>query len=310
MKTQSTAARPKRKGISWGYLFILPFFVTYCIFALVPQLLTIYNSFFENYREGLKQVGPCFVGMRNYVKLFTPDKNGSIAILKFAGNTMLMWLEGAVPQVLIALLLSVIFTSYRLRIKGQQFFKTVIYMPNLIMASAFSMLFFTLFSNVGPINQLIMQLGIADQPIPFFDKQYTVRGLVALMNFLMWFGNTTILLMAGIMGIDQCLFEAANLDGANSVQVFFKVTLPLLMPVLVYTVITALIGGLQMFDVPQVLTNGAGTPNRSSTTLIMYLNNFLKTSKNYGMAGAVSVIIFIITGLLSILVFKSLTKED
>ena len=313
MNTQSTAARPKRKGISyakWGYLFILPFFVTYCIFALVPQLLTIYNSFFENYREGLKQVGPYFVGMRNYVKLFTPDKNGSIAILKFAGNTMLMWLEGAVPQVLIALLLSVIFTSYRLKIKGQQFFKTVIYMPNLIMASAFSMLFFTLFSNVGPINQLIMQLGIADQPIPFFDKQYTVRGLVALMNFLMWFGNTTILLMAGIMGIDQCLFEAANLDGANSVQVFFKVTLPLLMPVLVYTVITALIGGLQMFDVPQVLTNGAGTPNRSSTTLIMYLNNFLKTSKNYGMAGAVSVIIFIITGLLSILVFKSLTKED
>ena len=305
MKTQSTALRPKRKGISyakWGYLFILPFFITYCIFSLVPQLLTIYNSFFENYREGLKQVGPYFVGMRNYVKLFTPDKNGSIAILKFAGNTMLMWLEGAVPQVLIALLLSVIFTSYRLKIKGQQFFKTVIYMPNLIMASAFSMLFFTLFSNVGPINQLIMQLGIADQPIPFFDKQYTVRGLVALMNFLMWFGNTTILLMAGIMGIDQCLFEAANLDGANSVQVFFKVTLPLLMPVL--------IGGLQMFDVPQVLTNGAGTPNRSSTTLIMYLNNFLKTSKNYGMAGAVSVIIFIITGLLSILVFKSLTKED
>ena len=313
MKTQSTATRPKRKGISyakWGYLFILPFFITYCIFALVPQLLTIYNSFFENYREGLKQVGPYFVGMRNYVKLFTPDKNGSIAILKFAGNTMLMWLEGAVPQVLIALLLSVIFTSYRLKIKGQQFFKTVIYMPNLIMASAFSMLFFTLFSNVGPINQLIMQLGIADQPIPFFDKQYTVRGLVALMNFLMWFGNTTILLMAGIMGIDQCLIEAANLDGANSVQVFFKVTLPLLMPVLVYTVITALIGGLQMFDVPQVLTNGAGTPNRSSTTLIMYLNNFLKTSKNYGMAGAVSVIIFIITGLLSILVFKSLAKED
>ena len=313
MKTQSAAPRPKRKGISyakWGYLFILPFFITYCIFSLVPQLLTIYNSFFENYREGLKQVGPYFVGFRNYIKLFTPDKNGSISILKFAGNTMIMWLEGAVPQVLIALLLSVIFTSYRLKIKGQQFFKTVIYMPNLIMASAFSMLFFTLFSNVGPINQLIMQLGIADQPIPFFDKQYTVRGLVALMNFLMWFGNTTILLMAGIMGIDQCLFEAANLDGANSIQVFFKVTLPLLMPVLVYTVITALIGGLQMFDVPQVLTNGAGTPNRSSTTLIMYLNNFLKTSKNYGMAGAVSVIIFIITGLLSILVFKSLTKED
>lgn len=308
---KSRVRRKKRISYAkWGYLFILPFFVAYAIFSLYPQLLTIYNSFFENYRDGLTQVGPNFVGFKNYVRLFTPDKNGTISILKFAGNTLIMWIEGAVPQVGIALLLSVFFTSYRLKIRGQQFFKTVIYMPNLIMASAFSMLFFTLFSNVGPVNQLIVAFGWADKAIPFFDKQVTVRGLVATMNFLMWFGNTTILLMAGIMGIDQNLFEAANIDGANSLQVFFKVTLPLLMPILIYTVITALIGGLQMFDVPQVLTNGAGTPNRTSTTLVMYLNNFLKTSKNYGMAGAVSVVMFIITGLLSLVVFRSLTKDD
>ena len=308
---KSRVRREKRISYAkWGYLFILPFFAAYAIFSLYPQLLTIYNSFFENYRDGLTQVGPNFVGFKNYVRLFTPDKNGTISILKFAGNTLIMWIEGAVPQVGIALLLSVFFTSYRLKIRGQQFFKTVIYMPNLIMASAFSMLFFTLFSNVGPVNQLVVAFGWADKAIPFFDKQVTVRGLVATMNFLMWFGNTTILLMAGIMGIDQNLFEAANIDGANSLQVFFKVTLPLLMPILIYTVITALIGGLQMFDVPQVLTNGAGTPNRTSTTLVMYLNNFLKTSKNYGMAGAVSVVMFIITGLLSLVVFRSLTKDD
>ena len=314
MQATAKRSRVQRKNrisyAKWGYLFILPFFVAYAIFSLYPQLLTIYNSFFENYRDGLTQVGPNFVGFKNYVRLFTPDKNGTISILKFAGNTLIMWIEGAVPQVGIALLLSVFFTSYRLKIRGQQFFKTVIYMPNLIMASAFSMLFFTLFSNVGPVNQLIVAFGWADKAIPFFDKQVTVRGLVATMNFLMWFGNTTILLMAGIMGIDQNLFEAANIDGANSLQVFFKVTLPLLMPILVYTVITALIGGLQMFDVPQVLTNGAGTPNRTSTTLVMYLNNFLKTSKNYGMAGTVSVVMFIITGLLSLVVFRSLTKDD
>ena len=314
MQAAAKRSRVQRKNrisyAKWGYLFILPFFVAYAIFSLYPQLLTIYNSFFENYRDGLTQVGPNFVGFKNYVRLFTPDKNGTISILKFAGNTLIMWIEGAVPQVGIALLLSVFFTSYRLKIRGQQFFKTVIYMPNLIMASAFSMLFFTLFSNVGPVNQLIVAFGWADKAIPFFDKQVTVRGLVATMNFLLWFGNTTILLMAGIMGIDQNLFEAANIDGANSLQVFFKVTLPLLMPILVYTVITALIGGLQMFDVPQVLTNGAGTPNRTSTTLVMYLNNFLKTSKNYGMAGTVSVVMFIITGLLSLVVFRSLTKDD
>ncbi len=303
----------KSKGISyakWGYIFILPFFIVYLIFTFYPQILTIYNAFFENYRDGLTQVGPNFVGFSNFVKLFTPDKNGVIDILKYTGNTMILWLLGAVPQIVIALLLAIFFTSYRLNIKGQQFFKTVIYMPNLIMASAFSMLFFTLFSNVGPINQLIQAWGWSDIPIDFFAKKVTVRGLISLMNFLMWFGNTTILLMAGIMGIDQSLFEAANLDGATSTQTFFKVTLPLLMPILVYTVITAMIGGLQMFDVPQVLTNGAGTPNRTSMTLIMYLNNYLGKSKNYGMAGAVSVVIFIITGILSLIVYRSLTKKD
>ena len=304
---------PKRKGISyakWGYLFIAPFFITYAIFNLYPLFLTIYNSFFENYRSGLKQVGPNFVGLANYVKLFTPDANGTIDILKYLGNTIVLWLGGAIPQIVIALLLAIFFTSYRLNIRGQQFFKTVIYMPNLIMASAFSMLFFTLFSNVGPVNQLLMQSGIIDEAIDFFSIKISVRSLICLMNFLLWFGNTTILLMAGIMGIDQNMFEAANIDGANSVQTFFKVTLPLLTPILVYTVITAMIGGLQMFDVPQVLTNGGGTPNRTSMTLIMYLNSYLKTSKNYGMAGAISVIIFLITGALSLLVYRSLTKKD
>ena len=306
-------ASTKRKGISyakWGYLFIAPFFITYAVFNLYPLFLTIYTSFFENYRSGLKQVGPNFVGLANYVKLFTPDANGVVDILKYAGNTVVLWVGGAIPQIVIALLLAIFFTSYRLNIKGQQFFKTVIYMPNLIMASAFSMLFYTLFSNVGPVNQVLMQMGVANEPIDFFSIKITVRGLICLMNFLLWFGNTTILLMAGIMGIDQNMFEAANIDGATATQTFFKVTLPLLTPILVYTIITALIGGLQMFDVPQVLTNGAGTPNRSSMTLIMFLNSYLKTSKNYGMAGAISVIIFIITGLLSMLVYRSLTQKD
>ncbi len=313
MKRLPDSRKAKRKSISyakWGYLFIAPFFLTYAIFNLYPLILTIYNSFFENYRSGLKQVGPNFVGLANYVKLFTPDANGTIDILKYAGNTVVLWLGGAIPQIAIALLLAIFFTSHRLNIRGQQFFKTVIYMPNLIMASAFSMLFFTLFSNVGPVNQLLIQWGVVDTAIDFFSIKITVRSLICLMNFLLWFGNTTILLMAGIMGIDQNLFEAAEIDGAGSIQVFFKVTLPLLMPILVYTIITALIGGLQMFDVPQVLTNGAGTPNRSSMTLIMYLNNYLRTSKNYGMAGAISVIIFIITGLLSLMVYRSLTKKD
>ena len=301
----------RHKGVSyakWGYIFIIPFFVVYILFTLVPQLTTFYNAFFENYRSGLKQIGPNFVGFANFEKLFSVGKSGSIDILKYFGNTIVLWVMGAVPQVVVALLLAVFFTSYRLNIKGQQFFKTVIYMPNLIMAAAFSMLFFTLFSPVGPVNQILLSSGWADSAIDFLGIRISVRILIAMMNFLMWFGNTTILLMAGIQGIDQCLFEAADIDGANSLQVFFRVTLPLLAPILVYTVITAMIGGLQMFDVPQVLTNGKGTPNRTSFTMVMYLNSYLGPSKNYGMAGAVSVVLFLISSALSLVVYKTLSK--
>ena len=304
--------KPRKSGVSyakWGYIFILPFFITYFIFTLTPQIMTIYNSFFENYRNGLKQIGPNFVGLRNYVALFTPDKSGTIGMLKYFGNTLILWVMGAVPQIVIALLLAVFFTSYRLNIKGQQFFKTVIYMPNLIMAAAFSMLFFTLFSTVGPVNQILLAHGIVEKSVNFLGLKVSVRILISLMNFLMWFGNTTILLMAGIQGIDQNMFEAAEIDGANSLQVFFRVTLPLLAPILIYTVITAMIGGLQMFDVPQVLTNGKGTPDRASMTMVMYLNNYLGTSKNFGMAGAISVVLFIISAGLSMFVYNSLSRQ-
>ena len=131
------------------------------------------------------------------------------------------------------------------------------------------------------------------------------------MNFVMWFGNTTILLMAGMMGIDTSLYEAAEVDGATSTQRFFKITLPLLRPILVYVMITSLIGGIQMFDVPQILTNATGDPMRKTLTLIMYLNKHL-FSKNYGLGGALSVVLLVITAILSVVVFKVMgyDKED
>jgi cellobiose transport system permease protein len=293
----------------WGYLFIAPFFIVYILCTLIPQFLTVYNSFFESYMDGLKQVGPNYVGIKNYIALFTPDSTGVIGIIKYTQNTLIIWILGAVPQFVIAMLLALFFTSYRLNIKGQPFFKSVIYLPNLIMASAFAMLFFTLFSNVGPVNQLLLQTGIIDQTFDFFRSKVSVRLLIALMNFLMWFGNTTILFMAGIMGIDQELFESATIDGANSTQVFFRITLPLLMPIVVYAIITAMIGGLQMFDVPQVLTNRLGNPDRTALTLVMYLNSYLTPSKNYGMSGAVSMYLFIITAFLSMIVYRSMIRQ-
>lgn len=296
MKKKKTGAVVKYN--KWGYIFLIPFVIVYSVFALFPLLSTIVNSFFENYKVGLQQIGPNFVGLKNFKDLFVSGD-----IWMYLKNTLIMWILGFVPQIIVSLLLGAWFSDTRLRLKCSGFFKTVIYLPNLIMASAFAMLFFTLFSDGGPINSLLQQIGIIDEPYKFMSHTGSVRGLVALMNFLMWFGNTTILLMAGMMGIDPSLFEAAEVDGATSFSVFTRITLPLLRPILIYVMITSLIGGLQMFDVPQILTNGEGNPMRSTMTLVMYLNKHL-FSKNYGMAGAVSVIMFIITGALSMVVYR------
>lgn len=288
----------------WGYIFLIPFITIYLIFNMIPLINTIYNSFFENYRQGIIQVGPNWVGLENYNTIFS---NGDIP--KYFSNTIIMWIFGFIPQIFLSLLLAAWFADTRLRIKASGFFKTVIYMPNLIMASAFAMLFFTLFSDSGPINSLLMQIGLISEPYKFLSHTISARGLVCFMNCLMWFGNTTILLMAGMLGIDSALFEAAQVDGATSTQVFFKITLPLLKPILIYVMITSLIGGLQMFDVPQILTNGEGNPVRTTMTMIMYLNKHLY-SKNYGLGGAMSVFLFIVTGILSLIVFRFTTKKE
>ena len=289
----------------WGYIFLIPFVLVYVIFQLIQLVSTIYNSFFENYRVGLMQVGPTWVGLENYKTIFS-----DVSLLKYTANTLIMWVIGFIPQIIVSLLLGQWFSDVRLKLKGSRFFKTVIYLPNLIMASAFSMLFFALFSDVGPINAILIKMGIATQenPVRFFSNVWATRGLVGFMNFLMWFGNTTIILMAGIMGIDTSLFEAAEVDGASSWQRFYRITLPLLKPILIYVIITSMIGGIQMFDVPQILTNGSGAPAESTKTLIMYLNQHLY-SKNYGLGGALSVFLFITTAILSLIIYSVMYRK-
>ena len=299
-KKKSAVVRYNR----WGYIFLIPFMVVFVVFQLVPLVTTVYNSFFESFMSGLKQIGPNFVGLKNYIQLLTQGD-----LLKYFGNTMIMWVLGFVPQIILSLLLGSWFTNPQLKLKCQRFFKTVIYLPNLIMASAFAMLFFTMFAKTGPVNSILVSIGLFREPYDFMAHVGSVRGLVAFMNCLMWFGNTTILLMAGMMGISDSLYEAAEVDGATPTQIFWKVTIPLLKPIFIYVVITSLIGGLQMFDVPQILTNGTGDPMRSSMTLIMYLNKHLY-SKNFGLAGALSVLLLILTAILSAIVFRVTAKDE
>jgi len=178
------------------------------------------------------------------------------------------------------------------------------------MAAAFSMLFMQLFGNNGPIETLLYNAGIVDESFSFVNKAWNARWIIASMNFIMWFGNTTILLMAGIMGIDQTTIESAQMDGASGFKIFIKIILPLLKPILLFVLVTSLIGGIQMYDIPYIFSQGNGGPDFSTMTIMMYLSKLLGASKQLGLAGAVSVVVFIITGMISFIFFKFLGTDN
>ena len=291
----------------WGYYFVIPFILVYVVFSLVPLLSTLYYSFFEYYFKfgGLQQVGTNFSFLDNYIKLFTEG-----TFFKYFGNTMVIWLFGFTPQIVVSLVLAMWFSSTRLNIKAQGFYKAIIYMPNLVMAAAFSLLFLRLFSNNGPVTNLLIDSGLLNETFSFVDQKWSTRGLISFMNYLMWFGNTTILLMAGIMGIDSSILESAQVDGATSTQAFFKVVLPLLRPILLFVVITSLVGGVQLFDIPEIFTSGTGGPESGSMTVIMYIARLLGVSKQYGLAGAASTVLFIMTATVSLGFFFLFYRKD
>lgn len=297
----------KHKSISyakWGYIFVAPFFIVFIIFNLYPLFETFRDSFYEYFKNGPRVVGPNWIGLDNYTFLFKEADMG-----KYFKNTFILWVLGFIPQIFFSLLFASWFTDLRMKLKTGAY-KVIFYLPNVIMAAAMGMLFFTLFAQNGPVNLIYMSMTGKDAPYMFFNHMWSQRGVIALINFLMWYGNTTIMLMAAINGVDPSLYESAQIDGANPSQTFWKITIPLIRPILTYVLITSLIGGLQMYDVPQIITKNGEAVNRTSMTVIMFLQFQMTTGKNYGRAGAISVLLFIVAAILSLLVFMSVNERE
>lgn len=307
----ASAAQKSIKSISYakyGYMFIAPFFIVYCIFQLWPLINTFRLSFYGN-----GKTLETFVGLKNFQNILFGSETSIPAqaiheeFFNYFQNTIIIWLGNFVPQIILSLLLAVWFTDAKLKIPGKGFFKVIMYMPNIITAASVSALFLVLFGDgkYGAINSLLLSKEMIVEPIWFITDKTNSRILVMFIQTWMWFGNTMIMLMSGIMGINPSLFEAANIDGANSFQIFRKVTLPLLRPIMVYTLITSMIGGLQMFDIPYLLHTGNTLVPHIQTAAVFVYEKFHKTpySPSYGYSAAASVILFFITGILGIFVF-------
>lgn len=286
----------------YGYIFITPFIIGFLIFGLYPVVNTIGLSFTNT---TLMKPNADFVGLQNFQRLFADD-----TFLTAVKNTWALWLMNFIPQIGMALLLSVWFTDTRLKIKGGGIWRMLFYMPNLLMASAIAALFFSLFSFYGPVNQFMVRANLLPEAMDFLRNPSVARGLVVFIQWWMWFGQTTILIMAGMTSISISLFEAARMDGANGLQMFRYITMPLLKPVMIYVLVTSLVGGMQMFDIPMLLTDGRGSPSNAILTnnILMYMK-FRSSQGHIGAASSVGVMVFIMTSFVALLIFYVLREK-
>lgn len=308
-------AKAARKGLSkvnynrYGYFFVLPFVVVFVIFQLYPILFTFRTSFSD--AIGWEKINAsALIGTGNYKLFFDP---GSVLFKEFwttFQNTLLIWIVNFVPQIVMALLLANWFTDSRMRLRFQGGFKVIIFMPNIITAATIAILFFSLFGYpVAPVNTLMQQIGVFSKPFEFFRNVEASRGIISFIQWWMWYGNTMIILTAGILGIDPTLFEAGLVDGCRSRDIFWKITMPLIKPILLYTLVTSMIGGLQMFDIPHLLTQG--NPNGTTNTVARFIYNQAFTgSRNFNYASAASVILFGMIVVASTIMFLMMNDRD
>ncbi|MCM1107123.1 MAG: sugar ABC transporter permease [Blautia sp.] len=304
----------KKKGLKtydhMGYLFVLPFVVVFLIFSVYPVFRTLYLSFTDAKIAGVGETH--WVWFENYARAFT-DK----FFWRGLWNTVKIWGVNIVLQLGLAFLLTIVFSDIKYKMKGLKVFRIVYYLPNLIAATSIAFLFQTLLDwRYGTLNQVIANIfkffGATYNPIDWIGGAGTSGTTIAVIQAWMWFGNSFIMLMAGVQGIPKDYFEAAAIDGAGRWTTFGKITLPLLRPMLMYVAITSLIGGLQMFDLPYLMVVPSAASYNSVYTAIMYMYKFGFTTgtTQTGFASAIAYVIFIIILAVSLVQMKLFNKKE
>ncbi|MBQ7943688.1 MAG: sugar ABC transporter permease [Lachnospiraceae bacterium] len=304
----------KRKGVknydNWGYLFVLPFVVVFLVFNIYPVLRTLYISFTNmkiSEREAIS-----FVALDNYIRVLT-DKFFWNALW----NTVRIWGLNIILQLGLAFLLMMVFSDVKYKMKGLAVFRIVYYLPNLIAATSIAFLFSTLLNwRYGTFNQIINEIfklfGASYNPIDWINDASTAGLSISVIQTWMWFGNSFIMLMAGVQGISKDYFEAASIDGAGRWTIFGKITLPLLKPILLYVAITSLIGGLQLFDLPYLMINKTMSSYNSVQTVVMYMYKFgFETgTTQVGFASSIAYVLFAIICGVSIMQLKIFNRKE
>ena len=293
---------------AYGVLFILPFFIVYGIFSLFPMFYSVilsltdyagYNRYFS------------FIGFGNFAWLISQARFWQSFL-----NTVIIFCMNFVPQMAFALIFAAMFTTKTYKMKCKGVFKAIYYLPNIITATSVAVMFYTLFLKPsGGLWQLLNKLGIISYDVNLYLLAWPSRIIIAFIQFWMWFGCTMVTLSAGILGINPSVYEAAQLDGASQKDIFLHITLPLIKPIVVYSLVTSVLGGMQVFDIPYLFLSGgpvlSGGRNATETIAVFIYKMAFDTGgeMQYGIASAASVYLFVLCMTISFVLFR-VTHSD
>jgi len=280
----------------WPLLFVSPFFVLFAVFALYPIFFSLYLSFHE--WRGVGAMRP--VGFANYTRLF-----GDRIFWGSMLNAVLLFFIYVPIMTFLAVLIATVLHGSFLKLQG--LWRAIIFMPHLTSMVAAGFTFrLILDTHSGFANQALAWLGVS--PVPWLDDMWWARISVGLLMIWAWLGYNTIIMLAGLQTIPIEVNEAASVDGASRVQIFFRITVPLLKPVILFAVTLSIIGTFQLFTEPYILTGGG--PIRATETPVMQIFSSTFANLRFGYAAAMSYVYFVTIIILAIVQFKLVTRGD
>jgi cellobiose transport system permease protein len=301
----SMARKQKAQKLA-PYVFVSPFFLIFGVFSLFPILFTLYISLTDWNGTGVMN----FIGLNNYIEVMKDS-----LFYKAFGNTLIFMVMIIPAQIILALFISVLLSSKKVPFVGG--FRLFNFLPYLTTSVAVGLIFSILFDwNYGSINALLMKLGLVHQPIDWLGQPWPARIVVSLVTIWKYFGYTAVLFMAGITSISPQLYEAAELDGANKRQQFFELTLPMLRPVMLFVVVTTMIGCFQIFDEPYMLFTSfgasviGGPEGAALTGTWLIYDTVFGSLFRFGYGSAIAYVMFIIISIISFVTFRIMNRGD
>jgi cellobiose transport system permease protein len=282
------------------YAAISPFFILFAIFGAFPVLFSIWISFHS--WDGIGQMK--WVGLEQYDYLLSDP-----TFWKTIGNTMIIWVLSTVPMLLLAL---VIANALHNATRFRSFYRIAYFIPNVTSVVAVTLVFGSIFSNnFGLLNAFLQSIGLGK--IDWLTQPWGIKIAIATIVTWRWVGYNAIIYLAGLQAISADVYEAAKVDGASPRQVFWRITVPMLRPVILFTAVTSTIGGLQIFTESRVLfgdTSNIGGPGDAGLTIVSYLYQSAFIKNQFGYGAAIGWALFILIVLFSIINWRLIGGSD